>query len=213
MTPDQFRLEQIAWGALGAAAGLAAGLLMASTGSSPLGIVALAGVGGVSGLLLRDRRLGQQARRRRDRIDQQLPAMAELLAFAVAAGEAPVAALERIGATSAGDLADEIRATAADIRSGASVEAALGSMADRCDSGGVRRFVSGLLVAMERGTPLAEVLRAQAADARAAEQRVLMEVAGRKDVLMLVPVVFLILPTVVLIALFPGVQGLRLVVP
>ena len=36
--------------------------------------------------------------------------------------------------------------------------------------------------------------------------------AGRKDVLMLVPVVFLVLPTVVAIALYPGIQTFRLVV-
>jgi tight adherence protein C len=73
--------------------------------------------------------------------------------------------------------------------------------------------VDGIVVALERGTPLAEVVRAQAEDARAAEQRRLMELAGRKDVAMLVPVVFLVLPTVVLIALYPGVQSLRLIVP
>jgi tight adherence protein C len=59
---------------------------------------------------------------------------------------------------------------------------------------------------------MAEVLRAQAADARAAGRRSLMEAAGRKDVAMLIPVVFLILPTVVLIALFPGFQSLQLIV-
>ena len=40
----------------------------------------------------------------------------------------------------------------------------------------------------------------------------IVQEAGSKDVLMLVPVVFLILPTVVLVALFPGIQALRLVV-
>ncbi len=61
--------------------------------------------------------------------------------------------------------------------------------------------------------PLAAVVRAQAEDARTEERRRLMELAGRKDVAMLIPVVFLVLPTVVLVALFPGVQSLRLVVP
>jgi tight adherence protein C len=37
-----------------------------------------------------------------------------------------------------------------------------------------------------------------------------MEFAGRKDVSMLIPVVFLILPTVVVIALFPGFRSLHL---
>jgi len=39
-----------------------------------------------------------------------------------------------------------------------------------------------------------------------------MELAGRKDVLMLIPVVFFILPTVVLIALFPGAVSLDFLV-
>jgi hypothetical protein len=56
----------------------------------------------------------------------------------------------------------------------------------------------------------AELLRAQAADSRAAQSRRLMESAGRKDVSMLIPVVFLILPTVVVIALFPGFRSLHL---
>lgn len=86
-------------------------------------------------------------------------------------------------------------------------------MADRTGSPDVERFVDGLIVSLERGTPLAEVLRAQAADARAADRRTLMEIAGRKDVAMLIPVVFFILPTVVLIALFPGIRSLQLVVP
>jgi tight adherence protein C len=76
----------------------------------------------------------------------------------------------------------------------------------------VERFVDALVLAMERGTPLADLLRAQAADARAAQARRLMESAGRKDVSMLIPVVFLILPTVVLIALFPGFRSLHLFV-
>jgi len=70
--------------------------------------------------------------------------------------------------------------------------------------------VDALVVALERGTPLADVLRSQADDIRGARRRTLLELAGRKDVLMLVPVVFLILPTVVLIALFPAAQALRL---
>lgn len=57
---------------------------------------------------------------------------------------------------------------------------------------------------------MADVLRAQAADARASGRRQLIERAGRKEILMLVPVVFLILPIVVVIALFPGLHGLNL---
>ena len=91
-------------------------------------------------------------------------------------------------------------------------EALLG-VAERCGTTEVDRFVDGMVVALERGTPIAEVLRAQAADARSGERNRLMELAGRKDVAMLVPVVFLILPTVVLVALYPGFTSLQLIVP
>ena len=65
-------------------------------------------------------------------------------------------------------------------------------------------------MAVERGTPLAEVLRSQAADVREAGHRSLMETGGRKEIAMMVPVVLLILPVTVLFAVFPGIAALRL---
>ena len=73
------------------------------------------------------------------------------------------------------------------------------------------RFVDGIAIAVERGTPLAEVLRAQAVDVREAGKRQLLESAGRREIAMMVPVVFLVLPVTVLFALFPGFYGLQLV--
>lgn len=128
------------------------------------------------------------------------------------AGESPVAAIERVTRTVAGDLSSEFAVAMGELRAGAPLDEALRGIAERTASPAVERFVDGLIMAIERGTPMAEVLRAQAADARAAGRRSLMEAAGRKDVAMLIPVVFLILPTVVLIALFPGFQSLQLIV-
>jgi tight adherence protein C len=65
-------------------------------------------------------------------------------------------------------------------------------------------------VAIERGSPLADVLRAQATDAREAGKRALLELGGKKEIAMMVPVVFLILPVTVLFALFPGFFALNL---
>ena len=44
---------------------------------------------------------------------------------------------------------------------------------------------------------------------REAGRRELIETAARKEVLMMVPVVFLVLPVTVLFAFWPGVVGLR----
>lgn len=206
---DRFRMEQIAAAGLGFLAGIALGGLAVIRGAPPLGIVVLGAVGAVLGVLFHDRRLTASAKRRQQRISQQLPTSAELLAFAVAAGESPSVALHRVATSVTGDLSDEISEAVVDMRAGAPLDGALRSVADRCGSPDVERFIDGLLVSIERGTPLVEVLRAQAGDARAAERRRLMEIAGRKDVAMLLPVVFLILPTIILIALFPGYRNLQ----
>jgi tight adherence protein C len=77
----------------------------------------------------------------------------------------------------------------------------------------VARFATGITVAMERGTPLADVLHAQAADVREAGRRLLIETAARKEITMMAPVVFFVLPVTILFAFYPGVLGLRLTTP
>ena len=72
------------------------------------------------------------------------------------------------------------------------------------------RSIDQLVAAIDRGAPLAHVLHAQALDAREDAKRGLIERAGRKEIYMLIPLVFLILPLSVLFAVFPGIFMLRL---
>jgi tight adherence protein C len=213
LSPGDFRLERVAWAAVASLIGLGAGLLLIITGSSPAAAGVLAATGALAGWLARDLRLRRAVRERQRAIERQLPTLADLLALGVSAGASPVVALERAASTMRGPLALEVADVVADIRGGRPVDAALGDLSARTGVRAVQRFVDGILVALERGTPLAAVVRAQAEDARTEERRRLVELAGRKDVSMLIPVVFLVLPTVVVVALFPGVQSLRLVVP
>jgi tight adherence protein C len=90
---------------------------------------------------------------------------------------------------------------------------ALDAMSHRVAVPAVTRFVDGITVAVDRGTPLADVLRAQASDAREVRKRTLMDVGGRKEILMLVPVVFLVLPVTVLFALYPGLAHFDVIAP
>ncbi len=99
------------------------------------------------------------------------------------------------------------------VRTGEPVSEAFDRLAQVTGLPLVARFAQGVAVAVERGTPLADVLHAQAADVREAGRRELIEVAARKEIFMMVPVVFLILPVTVLIAFWPGVIGLQLTTP
>ena len=67
-----------------------------------------------------------------------------------------------------------------------------------------------MIVAVERGTPLADVLRAQAQDVRDTAKRELMESAGKKEIGMMVPLVFGVLPLTVVFAVFPGLAAISL---
>ena len=142
---------------------------------------------------------------------EEFPTIAELLALAVTAGEGAVGALERVTRISGGELAKELGRALADARAGASLVLSLEGIAQRTSLAPLARFVDGVAIAVERGTPLADVLRAQAVDVREAGKRQLLESAGRREIAMMVPVVFFVLPVTVLFALFPGFYGLRLV--
>lgn len=211
---DAYRLERLVWCVAGAGVGALAGFVLGLRSGSVSGgaVLALLVVGTVSGWLAHDRALAKATKSRATRMSEQLPTVAELVAFAVAAGEGPLAALDRVAATVRGDLAAEFGVAVRRVRGGIAFPTALRDMSDSVPSLEASRFADGIAVATERGTPMAEVLRAQAADARAGGRRRLLEKAGRKEVLMLVPVVFFILPIVVVIALFPGIHGLQLTV-
>jgi tight adherence protein C len=205
----------VLWGA----GGLLVGLLLAAvsavrgSGARPIAFLLLSLVFALAGVLGRDRALTNEVARREAKMITEFPTIAELLALSVAAGEGAVGALERVTKLSGGELARELGRALADARAGASLVSALEGMAARTSLPALARFVDGMAIAVERGTPLADVLRAQAMDVREQGRRALLEAGGRKEIAMLVPVVFLVLPVTVVFALFPGFYNLSLSVP
>lgn len=213
-TVHEFRVEQVVWGFVAfLAAALPSALLAARTPGRALPLFLLCLCAFALGVLLRENRLTSQVEQRERRMLEELPTIAELLALAVAAGEGPVAALDRVVQRSHGELSAELRRVLAEIRTGTPVAPAFDALAARNGLAAVSRFAEGVAIAVERGTPLADVLHAQAGDVREAGRRALIESGARREVLMMVPVVFLVLPTVVIFAFWPGLVGLRLVVP
>lgn len=209
-TVEEFRVEQVLWGAAGAA--FAAVVVVTGGalrgGVNPL-LAVLAAFGGVlAGVLGRDWWLSQQLERREQAMLSEFPVVADLLALSVVAGEAPLSALERVCRLTGGELARDLRRALDRARSGTPVTKALSDLAEQTTLESFARFLQGLVVAIERGTPLADVLRAQAVDVREVGKRALLEAGGRKEISMMVPVVFLILPVTVLFALFPGLLTL-----
>lgn len=207
---DRFRAEQVLWGSVGTVVGLVVGaMLWLAHPASFVPPVILTLCGTAVGVVARDQWLSREATARERRMLAEFPTVAELLALAVAAGEGAVGALERICRLAKGELAGELARCLADARAGANLPDALQGLADRTGLVSLARFVDGMVVAVERGTPLAEVLRSQAQDVRETGRRAVMEAGGRKEITMMLPVVFLVLPVTVLFAVFPGFAFLR----
>jgi tight adherence protein C len=206
-----FRAEQLLWAVL--AFVVATGLVLVGAAAGQfnpfLAVVAVLG-SGLGGFLFRDYWLGAQISRREKRMMAEFPSLAELMALAVSAGESASGALDRVCRTSHGELAADFELVLGETRAGKPLVEALQRFSARTDLGPLVRFVDGIIVAVERGTPLADVLRAQAQDVRDTAKRELMESAGKKEIAMMVPLVFGVLPLTVIFAVFPGLAAISI---
>ncbi|QNO38431.1 type II secretion system F family protein [Protaetiibacter sp. SSC-01] len=210
-TVSAFRARQLLWAAGGAAAGVVVAMLASrSTAVSPVVPVVLVAVAAASGLLLPEQLLARRAQARLARIADELPTVLEFLSLALSAGETVRDALRRVARIGSGDLARELGHAMADVEVGVPLTEALQRCAASLELPALSRTVEQLTTALDRGSPLVEVLRAQSQDSRDDAKRQLLESAGRKEVAMLVPLVFLILPVTIVFALFPATLVLEL---
>jgi len=207
---DAFRSRQLVWATTAAILAVVVAVVGAQfTPVNPGTAAAFVVVTAVLGFLGRDYVLQRQAARRTARIADELPTVLEFLTLSLSAGEGILDGLRRVSRVSSGELAGELGGVTTAVASGLPLSTTLTTLARELQLPAFTRAVEQITGALERGTPLADVLRAQAQDSRDDSKRALLELSGKKEVAMLVPVVFLILPTTVLFAIFPGIFVLQ----
>lgn len=144
------------------------------------------------------------------RIESDFPAIVEMLTLSLSAGETPLAALSRISSRGSSPLINEFAQIVEDVRVGIPFTEALDHMGRRIDSVVVRRFIDAIAIAVSRGAPLIDVLHGHAREARDYQRNRVLSAAGKAEISMMIPVVFLILPISILFALWPSLSGLDL---
>jgi tight adherence protein C len=210
LSVEAFRSRQLAWTVGGVALGVVGAFALAQAEPVPFAVhVVLVAVTGAVGFILCDRLLQRAAKARMTRMTAELPVVLEFLTLSLSAGEGILDSIRRIATTSRGELAAELGGVVAAVNSGAALAESLQRLADGIRLPALSRCVDQVVGALERGTPLAEVLRAQAQDTREQSKRDLLELAGKKEVAMMIPLVFLILPVTILFAVFPGIFVLQ----
>ncbi len=142
-------------------------------------------------------------------IDLELPGFIQTLALMISSGISPVRAIELIAQRAESVLARELRSVVRSVTEGMPASQAIDSMVRRINSPGIRKFGNSIVIAIERGSPLVPVLMSLASDFRADSKNELLRRAGKAEIALMIPVVFLLLPLSVLFALFPSVTQLQ----
>jgi tight adherence protein C len=137
-------------------------------------------------------------------LELEFPGIVELFTILVTAGLSPSASLLRISEAATGEFSSLLRDCVHELRHGSPLTTALEMMTELSRSPLVRRFNDSIIIAMDRGTPLTYVLSRQVEEVRQAQRTSLLEKAGKAEIALMVPVVFMILPVSVLFALWPS---------
>lgn len=138
---------------------------------------------------------------RQEAISSSLPEMIDLLALLLEAGQGLNLALPRTVSHIHGPLAEEFNRALSLIELGASRQEALGEVQRRNPSPELRRFCKVFLRAERFGSPLASTMESLAEELRYRRKNFLREKAHKAPVKILFPLVFLILPSFLLLTI------------
>ena len=160
-------------------------------------------------------------RMRAARLQQELingfPDALDLLLVCVEAGLGLEAAFARVGmemTTSHPRLAEQFGAVVLELRAGRSHEDALRRMADRAGADDIRSFATLLIQSTKLGSSIAQTLRTYASEMREKRRLRAEEKAHRLPVLISIPLVACMLPTMIGVLMLPAaIRVIRAILP
>ena len=133
----------------------------------------------------------------------------DLFAVALVSGQNPRAGIEIIAEYLTPNFELGIRKAIRENAFGKPLMTALSEMVEQKETRVLKPLIKQMETAIERGTPLADVSRAFAEDQRLKFRNLLMKQAAAKEISMLVPVVFVVLPSVLAVAMYPALTVLQ----
>jgi tight adherence protein C len=141
-------------------------------------------------------------------LNQELSKILQMLAIMISAGESSIAALRYISERSSGRLATLIKASLENYNNNGNLFSTLEFVSSATNSAQVRRLLNAIRISSERGSPMLDTLQNQVRSLNKEIKVNLLNKAGKSEIVLLVPVVFLILPTSILFAVWPSIYGL-----
>ena len=168
-------------------------------------ITALALLGGLFlGFYLPDYYLTSRAGGRGNGILQQLPDALDLLTISVEAGLGFDAAIVKVTEKMKGPLTDEFKRAAGEQRIGKSRQDALRGISERVEVKELQNFISAIIQADQLGVSMSKVLRIQSEQLRQERRQRAEEKAARAPILIMLPTVGCIFPSLFIVILAPA---------
>lgn len=193
LTPSDLRALRGAAVVVGAGLGLLLVPVVGAAGPA-LAVAATAAVGLAPDLVLRHR-----TARRGAAMLRALPDTIDLLRIALRSGRSVPETLYRVGAHHHGELGRELRRTAAEVRLGVPVDAALDGLRRRCPAEGMGELVALLRRAHRQGHAVGDGLRDLAGDLRERRARAAIDHAARAAPRIQLVVALLLVPAAMLL--------------
>ncbi len=200
LSPEEYRVRQLGAAALGAAAGVTAGLLV--VGSAAV-VLVLGVLGFVVGATRWRGRLDRGTALRRERLRVELYTVNQLLAMHIKTGGGPIQATQRIVARGSGVVVEELAEVLRMIAGGTSPREAFARAAALTAEPQAARTYELLAAGTERGVDVAAALLAFSEDIRDDRREDLKKAATRRRAAMLVPIIALLAPVMLLFILAP----------
>jgi tight adherence protein C len=158
-----------------------------------------------------------KADRRQREIVNGFPDALDLMLVCVEAGLGLEAAFSRVGMEMTSShplLAEQFGAVVLELRAGRSQEDAIRRMADRAGVDDIRAFATLLIQSTKLGTSISQTLRTYAAEMREKRRMRAEEKAHRLPVLLSIPLVACMLPTMIGVLMLPAmIRVIRAVMP
>lgn len=157
------------------------------------------------GYQLPDFMLSTKITSRQEDVVKSLPDALDLLTICVEAGLGFDAAMKKVAEKWDNELARAFKRALREMQLGKIRREALRDMADRMQVPDLDSFVGTVIQSEQLGVSMAKVLRIQSDDMRVKRRQWAQEQATKAPVKMLLPLVFLIFPTILVILLAPAV--------
>jgi tight adherence protein C len=193
--------------------------LFALSGSSPsmIKLYFTLVIAAAMGLYVPSLFIRARADRRQRELINGFPDALDLMLVCVEAGLGLEASFSRVGMemiTSHPLLAEQFGAVVLELRAGRSHEDALRRMADRAGADDIRAFATLLIQSTKLGSSIAQTLRTYASEMREKRRMRAEEKAHRLPVLLSIPLVACMLPTMIGVLMLPAaIRTLRAVLP